>query len=71
MLVEPRGAQADFQRALLGFDKGQLLRMIIDDKLGQTATVVFERIERNERVSDNEVSFTPPAGVDVIGTPAG
>lgn len=70
VLVEPRAAGADFHRALLGFDKGQLTRMIIDDKLGQTATVVFESIARNGRVAPEEVSFTPPAGVDVIGTPA-
>ena len=71
VLVEPRSVQADFHRALLGFGKGQLVRMIIDDKLGQTATVVFESIARNGRVSPEEVRFTPPAGVDVIGTPAG
>lgn len=69
VLVEPRGAQADFRRALLGFGKGQLTRMIIDDKLGQTATVEFENIARNERVAPEEVSFVPPAGADVIGTP--
>lgn len=71
VLVEPRGTEADFRRALLGFRKGQLERMIIDDKLGQTATVVFERLARNERVAPEEVSFTPPAGVDVIGKPVG
>jgi len=71
VLVEPRSAQADFHRALLGFGEGQLIRMIIDDKLGQTATVVFESIARNGRISPEEVNFTPPAGVDVIGTPAG
>src|SRR5215207_3115783 len=70
VLVEPRSAQADFHRALLGFGEGQLIRMIIDDKLGQTATVVFESIARNGRISPEEVNFTPPAGVDVIGTPA-
>jgi len=69
VLVEPRGGEADFRRALLGFKKGQLARMIIDDKLGQTATVEFANVERNERVAPEEVSFAPPAGVDVIGTP--
>jgi outer membrane lipoprotein-sorting protein len=43
--------------------------MILEDKLGQTATVIFEKIERNGPVGLNEVSFTPPAGADVIGTP--
>lgn len=71
VLVEPLGAEADFHRALLGFGKGALKRMIIDDKLGQTATVLFENIARNEPVAREEVSFTPPPGVDVIGAPAG
>ena len=74
VLVEPRGAEADFRRALFGFDTGakggaELKKLILDDKLGQTATIVFQKIERNGPVSPDEVSFTPPTGVDVIGTP--
>ncbi|HEV2285214.1 MAG TPA: outer membrane lipoprotein carrier protein LolA, partial [Steroidobacteraceae bacterium] len=69
VLVEPHGAEADFREALFGFDKGELKRMILEDKLDQTATVIFDKIERNTRVSAAEVSFTPPPGVDVIGTP--
>jgi outer membrane lipoprotein carrier protein len=67
--VEPHGAEADFRRALFGFDKGDLRQMILDDKLGQTATIQFQKIERNGAVDPKEVSFTPPPGVDVIGTP--
>jgi len=70
VLVEPRGSQADFRRALLGFAGKELKRMILDDKLGQTATINFDHIERNGPVPSEEMSFTPPAGVDVIGTPA-
>jgi outer membrane lipoprotein carrier protein len=74
VLVEPHGTEADFRRALFGFEgsapaAGELKKMILDDKLGQTATIVFQKIERNGPVSADEVSFTPPAGVDVIGTP--
>lgn len=69
VLVEPRGSEADFRRALLGFEGKDLKRMILDDKLGQTATVLFDHVERNGQVTSEEVSFTPPAGVDVIGTP--
>jgi outer membrane lipoprotein carrier protein len=68
VLVEPQDAAADFHRALLGFDnQNELQRMIIDDKLGQTATVTFRNPRRNAPVAPGEVSFTPPAGVDVIG----
>jgi outer membrane lipoprotein carrier protein len=69
VLVEPRGAQADFRSALFGFAHDDLKRMILEDKLGQTATIIFEKIERNGPVGRSEVSFTPPAGADVIGTP--
>ena len=69
VLVEPRGAEADFREALFGFEHGELKRMILEDKLDQTATVIFDRIVRNAPVAAAEVSFTPPAGADVIGTP--
>ena len=36
---------------------------------GGGANVTFDHIERNVPVSPDEVSFVPPAGVDVIGTP--
>ncbi|MGP8033880.1 MAG: outer membrane lipoprotein chaperone LolA [Steroidobacteraceae bacterium] len=69
VLVEPHGAEADFREALFGFDHGDLKRMILEDKLDQTATVIFDKIERNVAVNAAEVSFTPPPGADVIGTP--
>jgi outer membrane lipoprotein carrier protein len=74
VLVEPHGSEADFRRALLGFDGKEagppaLKRMILEDKLGQTATVMFDHVERNGHVAPEEVSFTVPPGVDVIGTP--
>jgi outer membrane lipoprotein carrier protein len=69
VLVEPHGAEADFKDALFGFASGELKRMILEDKLGQTATIMFDHIERNVPVSPQEVAFTPPKGADVIGTP--
>jgi outer membrane lipoprotein carrier protein len=69
VLVEPNGSDADFRRALFGFEHGELKRMILEDKLDQTATIIFEKIQRNGPVSPSEVSFRPPAGADVIGTP--
>src|SRR5262249_34091415 len=62
VLVEPAGTQADFRSALFGFEHGELRRMILEDKLDQTATIVFQKIERNGPVRAAEVSFKPPAG---------
>jgi outer membrane lipoprotein carrier protein len=69
VLVEPHGSEADFRLALMGFEGKELKRMILEDKLGQTATIVFDHVERNGPVKPGEVSFTPPAGVDIIGVP--
>jgi outer membrane lipoprotein carrier protein len=69
VLVEPAGTEADFRSALFGFANGELKRMILEDKLGQTATLIFQKVVRNGLVSPDEVSFTPPPNVDVIGTP--
>ena len=69
VLVEPHGTDADFRDALFGFSGGELKRMILEDKLGQTATIMFDHIERNVPVTAQETSFSPPKGADVIGTP--
>jgi outer membrane lipoprotein carrier protein len=69
VLVEPHGTDADFRDALFGFAGGELKRMILEDKLGQTATIMFDHIERNVPVAAQETSFKPPKGADVIGTP--
>jgi outer membrane lipoprotein-sorting protein len=42
--------------------------MILEDKLGQVSTLTFSRSQRNAPVTSAEVSFTPPKGVDVLGT---
>jgi outer membrane lipoprotein-sorting protein len=69
VLVEPHGTDADFRDALFGFANGDLKRMILEDKLGQTATILFDHIERNVPVAPKETTFTPPKGADLIGTP--
>jgi outer membrane lipoprotein carrier protein len=69
--VEPRSAQADFKSALFGFDrKGTLQRMILEDKLGQIVTIVFQDVELNVSLPAGAFSFKIPPGADVIGTPA-
>ena len=67
--VRPRAADADFRQAVLGFAGNELKQMILEDKLGQNATLVFSRSERNAPVALAEVTFTAPKGVDVIGKP--
>jgi outer membrane lipoprotein carrier protein len=65
----PRQKDADFRVARFGFDGNDLRRMVLEDKLGQKVTLVFSAAVRNRSVDAGSVAFTPPAGVDVIGTP--
>lgn len=66
--VVPRSASADFADAQLGFRGSQLQQLLIHDRLGQSVTLEFQHSERNVRIAESELHFTPPAGVDVIGT---
>ncbi len=66
--VVPRSASADFADAQLGFRGEQLLQLLIHDRLGQSVTLDFQHSERNARIAESDLQFTPPAGVDVIGT---
>jgi len=67
--IKPRGSEADFARPCWGLRALKLRQMILEDKLGQEATLTFSRSQRNASVTAAEVSFTPPKDVDVIGTP--
>jgi len=69
--VVPKRSDADFREVRIGFkgSGGELSRMVLKDKLGQTVNLVFNVSARNVPVADAEVKFTPPAGADLIGTP--
>jgi outer membrane lipoprotein carrier protein len=69
--VTPRSAEADFSHAALGFAGARLVRMIVNDRLGQTVELDFSHSERNARIDAEALRFKPPSGVDVIGTPQG
>jgi chaperone LolA len=69
VLVTPKSASADFASAELGFRGTQLAELLIHDRLGQRVTLRFTRSERNGAVAEAELHFTPPAGVDLLGTP--
>jgi len=66
--VVPKQGDADFRQAQLAFTRGELKRMVLKDKLGQTVRLEFESSERNAPVAEAEVKFTPPESADVIGT---
>ena len=69
VLVTPKQDDADFREARLAFGSGDLKRMVLKDKLGQTVRLDFYSSERNAPVAEAEVKFAPPANTDLIGTP--
>lgn len=66
-LLTPRRSDGDFTQLRLGFAGGELRRMVLLDRLGQTTVLDFDRVERNPRLDATVFSFTPPPGVDVVG----
>jgi len=67
--VTPRAASSDFKVARLGFRGTDLVRMELQDRLGQRTTIEFTQPVRNGAVAPDELQFVPPPGADVIGTP--
>jgi outer membrane lipoprotein carrier protein len=65
--LRPRGEDAPFSRARLGFAGDELLRMDMVDALAQRTQVRFSDWQRNPVFAPGTFHFVPPAGVDVIG----
>lgn len=51
----------------LVFDGDTLAQMIMRDSFDQRTRLVFSEVEENPTFEKNLFSFTPPAGVDVVG----
>jgi outer membrane lipoprotein carrier protein len=65
--LTPRSGEGDFRELRIGIASGELRRMTLLDRLGQTTRLEFDRIERNPRFDNSTFSFIPPPGVDVVG----
>jgi outer membrane lipoprotein carrier protein len=63
----PKRSNTDFQLVRIGFNKGELASMFLADKLGQVTQLTFTHTSRNTKFPPDLFTFTPPAGVDVIG----
>ncbi len=65
--LRPKREGSDFLAARVGFRKGELVRMLLADKLNQVTALNFSHAVRNQPLAADLFTFTPPAGVDVIG----
>lgn len=68
-LTPKKPEEAPFERARLGFGPAGLVRMDLYDGLGQRTVLGFSAWKRNPPFAADAFSFTPPAGVDVVGEP--
>ena len=66
----PKHTDTDFQLVRIGFAKGELASMFLADKLNQVTQLSFTHQSRNAKFAPDLFTFTPPAGVDVIGRDA-
>jgi outer membrane lipoprotein carrier protein len=64
----PKHPDTDFKVVRIGFDKdGELAQMFLADKLNQITQLTFTHPTKNPKFAPDLFTFTPPAGVDVIG----
>ena len=65
--ITPRGADAGFKTARLGFAQGQLTQLQYVDALGQRTAIAFSGWKRNPAFAADTFRYVPGKGVDVIG----
>jgi outer membrane lipoprotein carrier protein len=65
----PVDTDSGFRRVELGFDDGQLSRMVFFDNLEQTTVVVLNNVVVNAPIDTARFEFVVPDGVDVVGKP--
>ncbi len=67
--LRPKDTDNGFNKVELGFNDGNLSRMLFVDNLEQTTIVALFDVQFNELIDDETFAFAPPPGVDVVGTP--
>lgn len=68
--LQPKDPDGDFSEMSVGIAGGELRRMNLVDRLGQTTRLEFSRIERNPKFDAATFTFVAPPGVDVVGRAA-
>jgi len=63
----PRQKDAGIEKIRMGFSKGQLAAMELNDAFGNRTRIAFSKFERNAKIDAREYVFVPPKGADVVG----
>ena len=64
--AEPKSKDAGIEKVRLGFQKGQLAAMELNDAFGNRTRINFSKFERNPKIDAKEFIFVPPKGADVV-----
>lgn len=67
--LRPRSTDNGFTKIELGFNDGELRRMIFSDNLQQSTLIVLYELQLKPELADELFSFAPPAGADLVGEP--
>jgi outer membrane lipoprotein carrier protein len=68
--LRPKDRDNGFSKVELGFNDGELTRMLFSDNLEQTTLIALFDVMLNGDIDADRFEFVPPEDVDVVGTPA-
>ena len=69
LALYPRSADATFDSIRIAMEEGVLRAMEMVDGFGQTTRLYMDELQRNPSLDAAQFRFSPPEGVDLIGTP--
>ena len=69
VLLRPKSTDNGFTKIELGFNDGELRRMILSDNLQQSTLIVLIDVQLNQDIPAEHFRFTPPDDVDLVGQP--
>ena len=68
--LRPKGMHNEFNKIELGFNDGELIRIMFSDNLEQTILISLFDVSLNEDIDIQHFQFELPEDVDIIGIPA-
>jgi len=67
--LRPKDKENGFNKIELGFNDGELSRMLFSDNLEQTTLIALFDVSLNREIDADLFEFNPPDDVDIVGTP--
>ena len=67
--LRPKSTENGFTKVELGFNDGELHRMIFSDNLQQSTLIVLYDLTVNEDIPAERFEFSPPPEADLVGIP--